>query len=310
MSIAVIDIGTNTFNLLIASQKDGQLILDKVVKEFVFLGRGGINKKQILPEAMERGIKTMIRYNKIAQETGVEQIIAVATSAVRSSDNGHEFVDSVKTATGIEISVIPGDQEAEYIYKGAREATDFGSEPVLLMDVGGGSTEFIICNRNEILWKKSIEVGASRLFDQFHKNDPITIEEITNINQHLNHVLTPVITEAKKHNIKTLVGSSGSFTSFAKIVAYRKKEAEKLELTSDYDFDMAEFYKVNSSIVKTKLEERFSIPGLIKERAPMIVVGTVLVTYVLEKLKIEKFKLARYALKEGVASDYFQKNKK
>lgn len=309
MSIAVIDIGTNTFNLLIASQKEGKLILDKVVKEFVFLGRGGINKKQILPEAMERGIKTMIRYNKIATEAGVEQIIAIATSAVRSSDNGTEFVESVKTATGIEISVIPGDKEAEYIYKGAREATDFGSEPVLLMDVGGGSTEFIICNRTEILWKKSIEVGASRLFDQFHKNDPITIEEITGINQHLNHVLTPVITEAKKHNIKTLVGSSGSFTSFAKIVAHRKKEAEKLELTSDYNFDMAEFYKVNSSIVKTKLEERFSIPGLIKERAPMIVVGTVLVTYVLEKLNIEKFKLARYALKEGVASDYFQKNK-
>lgn len=307
MKVAVIDIGTNTFNLLIASKKGKKLTLESVVKEFVFLGKGGINKKEILPDAMERGIKTLSRYKKIADSENVLDIVAIATSAVRSSDNGKEFVNRVTQETGIKIQVISGDKEAEYIYEGAKEATNFGSKPILLMDVGGGSTEFIICNNEKILWKKSIEVGASRLYDEFHNNDPITNHEINDINQHLSVNLKSVVTEAQKYNIDTLIGSSGSFTSFAKIIAHRKNEIEKMKLTCAYDFDLMEFNKVTSNIIQTRLEDRYKIPGLIKERAPMIVVGTVLVSYMLDQLNIEKFKLARYALKEGVAINYLNK---
>ncbi len=307
MKIAVIDIGTNTFNLLIATKPNRRLIPIEIHKEFVFLGKGGINKNKLQDDAILRGLTTLKKFKSIADSLGVSKIIAIATSAVRNAENGKDFVDKTKALTGIEIETINGSKEAEYIYKGAKEATNFGSNPVLLMDVGGGSTEFIICDRQQVYWKKSIEVGASRLYERFHKSDPIKTEEINEINEHLEEVLIDVIRKAEEFEIETLIGSSGSFTSFAKIVANRIQEAEKLVYSSDYEFDLAEFYHVNDEILASTLNERYSIPGLIKERAPMIVVGTILVNFVLDRLKIQQFKLARYALKEGVASEFLNR---
>lgn len=307
MKVAVIDIGTNTFNLLIASKSNRRLSLDLVLKEFVFLGQGGINKNIIQREALLRGLGAMKKFKEIADKHGVKKIIAVATSAVRNAQNGNDFVGMVKSLTGIEVTVINGNTEADYIYKGAREATNFGEQPALLMDVGGGSTEFIICDKYGTHWKKSIEVGASRLFEKFHNSDPITTEEIHAIHEHLESEISLVIQKAEEFEVETLIGSSGSFTSFAKIVANRIEEAEKLVKTSDYDFDIAAFYELNEEILASTLEERFSIPGLIKERAPMLVVGTVLVCFVLERLNIKNFKLARYALKEGVATEFLNR---
>lgn len=305
MKVAVIDIGTNTFNLLIAEKKSDQLALVHVEKVFVFLGKGGINKNQIQPDAIQRGLQTLKEFKETADSFQVKEVIAIATSAVRNAQNGKKFTDLVFEATQIQIQTIEGDREAELIYKGAREATDFGEKPVLLMDVGGGSTEFIIADRNKIYWKKSFEVGASRLFEKFHQNDPITTPEIKNIEAYLKDFLAPLMEKAKEYNITTLIGSAGAFTSFAKIVANRIKEANKLVKTSEYKFELSEFYSVNDYILKTKLNERYTIKGLVKERAPMIVVGTVLVNFVLQDLNISDFKLARYALKEGVASEYF-----
>lgn len=307
MKVAVIDIGTNTFNLLIAAKPNRRLIPIEVHKEFVFLGKGGINKNIIQKDAILRGLTTLKKFKAITDQLGVSKIIAIATSAVRNAENGQEFVDKARALTGVEIQTINGNKEAEYIYKGAKEATNFGSNPVLLMDVGGGSTEFIICDRQQVYWKKSIEVGASRLYERFHKSDPIKNEEIEEIQEYLEEILIPVINKAEEFEIETLIGSSGSFTSFAKIVANRIKEAEKLIYSSDYEFDLAEFYHINEEILSSTLDERYNIEGLIKERAPMIVVGTILVNFVLERLKIQQFKLARYALKEGVASEFLNR---
>ncbi len=307
MRVAVIDIGTNTFNLLIASKPNRRLIPIEVHKEFVFLGKGGINQNIIQDDAILRGLTTLKRFKEIADRVGVSKIIAIATSAVRNATNGQVFIDKTRALTGIEIQVITGNKEADYIYLGAKEATNFGPNPVLLMDVGGGSTEFIICDKQQMFWKKSIEVGASRLYELFHKSDPITTEEIESIEEHLEDVLSPVLKKAEEFEIETLIGSSGSFTSFAKIVANRIQEAEKLAYSSDYEFDLAEFYEVNEELINSTLDERYIIPGLIKERAPMIVVGTVLVNFVLDRLKIQHFKLARYALKEGVASEFLNR---
>ncbi len=305
MKVAVIDIGTNTFNLLIAAQENNKLILEKIEKKFVFLGKGGINKNIIQEDAFQRGIKTLKSFSKKAEKAGVTKIIAIATSAVRSANNGNEFVNEVFIKTGINITVISGNTEAEYIYKGARSATKFGTDPILLMDIGGGSTEFIICNDKEIFWKQSFEIGVIRLFEKFHKNDPITKIEIDNIEAYLQEQLSPLFIAIKQFKIKTLIGSAGAFTSLAKMIEYRYNSGEKLIKTSEYQFDMNHYHQIHSYVIKTTLEERLETPGLIKQRAPIIIVGTILVNFIISHLKIENFKLARFALKEGVASDYF-----
>ena len=304
MKIAVIDIGTNTFNLLVAHKPNRKLIPIAIHKEFVFLGKGGINSNLILDDAILRGLKTIKKFKEISYKLGVSKIIAIATSAVRNAKNGDDFARKVKSLTGIEIEIINGNLEAEYIYNGAKEATNLGSNPILLMDVGGGSTEFIICDKHEVYWKKSIEVGAARLFEKFHKSDSILKEEIEEIEDHLKKTLDQVIKKASDFEVDTLIGSSGAFTSIAKMIAHRLNEPEKLIYTTEYEFNILEFYNIKENIIHLNLEERLKIPGLIKERAPMIVVGMVLVKFILEKLNIQQFKLSRYALKEGVASKF------
>jgi len=304
MKVAIIDIGTNTFNLLVAHKPNRRLVPLAIHKEFVFLGKGGINKNTIQDDAILRGLQTIKKFKKIADDLGATKIIAIATSAVRNAKNGNDFARKVKSLTGIDVKIINGNQEAEYIYSGAREATNLGDNPVLIMDVGGGSTEFIICDRYEVYWKKSIEVGAARLYEQFHKSDPILQEEIENIEAHLERKLNQVIEKALDFEVETLIGSSGAFTSIAKMIAHNLNEPEKLKHSTEYEFDLIEFENIRENIVHLNLEERVKIPGLIKERAPMIIVGTVLVQFILEKLNIQQFKLARYALKEGVASEF------
>jgi len=304
MKVAVIDIGTNTFNLLVAHKPNRRLIPIAIHKEFVFLGKGGINSNIIQDDAILRGLKTIKKFKQIADNLGVSKVIAIATSAVRNAKNGNDFARKVKSLTGIEIEIINGNLEAEYIYNGAKEATNLGSNPILLMDVGGGSTEFIICDKHEVYWKKSIEVGAARLFEKFHKSDSILKEEIEEIEDHLKKTLDQVIKKASDFEVDTLIGSSGAFTSIAKMIAHRLNEPEKLIYTTDYEFNILEFYNIKENIIHLNLEERLKIPGLIKERAPMIVVGMVLVKFILEKLNIQQFKLSRYALKEGVASKF------
>ncbi len=304
MKVAVIDIGTNTFNLLVAHKPNRRLIPLAIHKEFVFLGRGGINNNIIQDDAILRGLKTIKKFKKIANELGANKIIAIATSAVRNAKNGNDFTRKVKSLTGIDVNIINGNQEAEYIYNGAKEATNLGNNPVLIMDVGGGSTEFIICDRYQVYWKKSIEVGAARLFEQFHKSDPILHEEIEDIEAHLERKLNQVVEKAHDFEVETLIGSSGAFTSIAKMIAHNLNEPEKLKHSTEYEFDLVEFENIREHIVHLTLEERIKIPGLIRERAPMIIVGTVLVKFILEKLNIQQFKLARNALKEGVASEY------
>lgn len=305
MKIAVIDIGTNTFNLLIASMNNGSLVLEDVEKKFVFLGKGGINKNTIQKEAFDKGIKTLILFSEKAKESGVDKIIAVATSAVRNSNNGNEFANEVLIKTGINISIISGDTEAEYIYKGARSATKFGKLPVLLIDIGGGSTEFIICNDNQIFWKQSFEIGVMRLFEKFHKNDLISHKEIKSIEDYLAFQLEPLFIAVKKHEINDLIGSAGVFTSLAKIIELRFNNSKSLIKTSEYDFDIYQFQNIHNYLIQTTLDERLKTPGLVKQRAQVIVVGTILVNFIIHKFKVKNFKLARYALKEGVASNYF-----
>lgn len=301
MNVAIIDLGTNTFNLLIASINDGKYKAEFVTKEFVKLGEGGINLSTIQPMAFTRGINTLMDYKSICERYQCERIIGIATSAIRNATNGQEFVKQAKDLTNIDIFTIDGDQEAEFIYKGTCCAIELKNDVNLIMDVGGGSTEFIICDKKELYWKKSVEVGVTRLFELFHKEDPISITNIQKVESHLDNLLSEVISQAKKYNVSTLIGCSGAFTSMANIILCKKNQEEILKSTTSYDFYFEDFYAIHQLLLQTTLKERLEIEGLIAERAPIMVVGSILVNYVIEQVGIKYFRLSRFALKEGVA---------
>ncbi|RYF90802.1 MAG: exopolyphosphatase, partial [Chitinophagaceae bacterium] len=158
MRYAAIDIGTNTFHLIIADgTTDGFTVIHKENLP-VKLGEGSINQGFINDAAMARAMAAFSHFREQLDKFKVKNVRAVATSAVRSAINGQDFVEAVKDATGIDIEVIDGDEEAELIYEGVKLSGAITGKS-LIMDIGGGSTEFILCDEENLIWKKSYNIG-------------------------------------------------------------------------------------------------------------------------------------------------------
>jgi len=301
MRIAILDLGTNTFHLLIANVeagKDPEIIAKESVS--VKLGEGGITSGTISDAAFTRGINALHHFNDIIRKNHVEEIRAVGTAALRSAKNGSEFVKMVNRKTGITIEIIDGDTEAELIYEGVRHAMEIPDSPVLIMDIGGGSVEFILCNKQQISWKKSYPIGAAKLMALFHHTDPISQIEINTINQFLDEQLRELKAESLKHKADILIGSAGAFETFAELEVLQYRLKPKLLQQTEFPFDMKRFNKIADELLKTTHQEREIMPGLAEVRVDMIIVATILTRYILKELNIRQMKLSAYSLKEGL----------
>jgi exopolyphosphatase / guanosine-5'-triphosphate,3'-diphosphate pyrophosphatase len=301
MIVAVIDLGTNTFNLLIAevnSMNHYRILFS--TKTPVMLGKGGINKNEITADAMERGLNTLGRYQHKIETFGCNKTFAYATSAVRCADNGLEFTEKVKKELGLEINVISGDKEAELIYQGVKLGTRLKDEISVIMDIGGGSTEFIICNKYQIFWKKSFEIGAARILDLFCPLDPIASSQVMEIENHFDQSLLELFEAIEHFNVGTLIGSSGSFDTFAEMIAHKFYESDSIENITEFNFYMDDFYFIHNQLLKSTRDERLKTPGLIPMRVDMIVIASIFVNYILNKCNLNKMRLSTFSLKEGV----------
>lgn len=304
MQVAIIDLGTNTFNLLvaeIAANHSYKIIFN--TKIAVKLGEGGINTNIITPAPFQRGVDAMQQHLETADKYNATKIFAFATSAVRSAKNGNGFVAEIKKQTGIEVNVISGEKEAELIYAGVRQALDIGTKKALVMDIGGGSTEFIICNNKEIFWKHSFDLGVSRMYEFFKHSEPITQEEILKIDTYLREKLQPLFKAAEQHPLNTLIGSSGSFDTFAEMILCRFYKGETLDNKTSYEFNPEDFFQIHKLILRSNLDERYKMEGLIEMRVDMIVLASLFTNFILRELKLTKMRLSTYALKEGVLSE-------
>lgn len=299
MRIAVIDLGTNTFNLLVRDTADPEEV--HAMKLPVRLGQGGILKKEISEAAMERGMKALKRYRTIIDSLEVDTIYAFGTSALRDADNKQQFIDKVKQAFNFEINVISGTEEAELIYEGVRFGIDLSQGQNLIMDIGGGSTEFIISRVDEIKWSRSFQIGSSRLNDHFPISDPISEVETAAINQYLQTELSELWQAISKFPVDQLIGSSGSFETLAQVVlAHRGRPHESP--TNGFIIDTEEFEKVADYILGSTLRQRLDDPSILNMRADMIVLAMVLLQLTVSQLNVKQISLSNFALKEGVFS--------
>ncbi|MES2591667.1 MAG: phosphatase [Bacteroidota bacterium] len=299
--IAVIDLGTNTFNLLIVEvnpDKTYQTVYQ--TKIAVKLGEGGINKGFIAPIPFRRGIDALTAHNQTILKYNVDRIHAVATSAIRGASNGAEFVATAKEEAGIDIRVISGDQEAELIYYGVRHAVQMNHETSLIIDIGGGSTEFIIANNNQILWKQSFLLGVARLLEMFNPSDPITDKEKQALVNYLLQELQPLFDAVKKHPITELIGSSGSFDSMAEMVAHKFYSPHVLDGKTEFNFNLEYCKAIHELILQSTLAERLQMKGLVAMRVDMIVISSILVNFIVKSFEISQMRLSTYSLKEGI----------
>ena len=307
MKIAIIDIGTNTFKLMIARvHENGQFTVIFKEKIPVKLGEGGINNQVISHSPFQRGIKAMNTHKATIDRFEVDKILAFATSAIRSARNGKEFVRKVKAETRISIEVISGDREAELIYYGVRKALDMGKEKCLIMDIGGGSTEFIIADMHRIYWKHSFDLGAARLLEVINPSEPITKSEIKHLKNHLEEQMQLLWGACEIYPVKTLVGSSGSFDSLAEMIYYKFQTEENPLIKTEYTFDMKHFEAMYKILINSTIEKRFKIKGLAAMRVEMIVVAVIMIRFVFKQLNLDAMRLSTYSLKEGILFDHLR----
>jgi len=299
MRLAVIDLGTNTFHLLIAESggKDFTILYKTNVP--VKLGEGRINDNVIIPEAFERGISTIKEFRKKIEEYSVDKVRATATSAIRSAENGKDFVRSAWEQAQISIEIITGDEEAASIYEGIKLSGAI-DELALIMDIGGGSVEFILCNTEELIWKKSYNIGAARLMQKFFKSDPISDDDKNAIINHIQNQLNDLFEICSLHQPQTLIGSAGAFETFAELIIRKNNEPVNISELKVYKFNYDNYTSTTLALINATHNERATMPGMIPLRVDMSVIAALITNYVMERLKIKKLKLSTYDLKMGV----------
>jgi exopolyphosphatase / guanosine-5'-triphosphate,3'-diphosphate pyrophosphatase len=300
--IAVIDLGTNTFQFGIAEILDGKFnyLFEKSLAPK--LGKGGISKNIISAEAVERGILALADFAIIASEYGIEaeNILAFGTSAIRNAANGVKFCNEVKQKLNIEIAIIDGEKEAELICEGVKYAIEFNGNPYLIMDIGGGSVEFIIANDQTLFWKKSFEIGGQRLMDLFFDQDPIAPNQVRKLQNYLEEKLIPLMNAIHQYSPKTLVGSAGSFETLVDIFNAKNNGNISVNQPIASQLPVESFYDSYYTFLEFDRNQRLEIPGMIELRVDMIVVASVLIDYCIKACGINEILVSNYALKEGV----------
>ena len=305
MRIAVIDLGTNTFNLLVARRRE-PLGLSVIYRNEVGvkIGQGGILKKTITPKAFQRGLEAMAGQVEKARSFDPQKILVVATSGVRSAENGLLFIERIRKDFDVEVEVITGEREATLIYRGVRQSVDLGAQPSLIVDIGGGSNECILATREQILWKRSFDIGMARVLERFHPSSPITSRQIQDIRQYYDEALLPLTQQVRDDPPQKLVGCAGTFESVRSILTSEGFGASTPEDQPCFEIPYDEFARLHDRLLKSTTQEREQMRGLELFRVDMIVLASIFVNFIMEKYGFSRLVQSDYSIKEGVADEF------
>ena len=291
MKKAVIDLGTNTFNLLIGSVFGDKLEIIYCEKEAVLLGMNGINNGSIAEDAWMRAMQTLFRFKKRCEKQNVDEIIGFGTSALRGAKNGELFVKEVYENIGIRIHIISGSQEAQLIYRGVRWLFDF-KQAATIMDIGGGSTEFIAANAGGIVEAQSFDIGVSRLYQNLNKRNNLTANDFKFINEYL-EARTGRFFEEDRSTL--LIGASGSFETFYEMIFQKKFTAEEKMIT----LPLLPLLDQLNWVIDSRYEDRINHKWIVPMGKKMIPIAAFKIKWIIQKLNADRVLLSPYSLKEG-----------
>lgn len=302
--IAAIDIGTNSFHLIIVDVKeDGSLKLLNREREFLRLGSEfGEGLSMISKNEMNKAVLVLRKFSEIANHHKAF-IRAVATSAVREAKNKNEFIRTALEESGIRVEPIEGNEEAKLIFLGMQKALPIDDNSVLAIDIGGGSTEFIYAVNGLPVFAESVKVGAVRLSKKFFPDFILTDKRIEECSQYVEDQIKANHKIQIDAKIDFAVGSSGTVDTICMIDQFQKKGKVKQKLNG-YAFNKLEFDEIYDNVMKLKNpSERANVPGIEEKRADIIPAGMIILKKIFEIFKIQKMILSEYALREGVVYD-------
>ncbi|MCW0483360.1 phosphatase [Gaoshiqia sediminis] len=301
MKLAVIDLGTNTCNLLIAEIDGKTYRLLYQGKEGVKLGKGGIGKNLLTNEAFQRATAALQKHQQTIRRYQAEKVVTIATSAVRDAANQNEFAAHLMQRTGLELTVISGEEEARLIFEGVKLAVGNLPDDTLILDIGGGSNELIQTKNNAVLWKESFPLGMARVVEQFPISDPITTAEVATIEAYFEKGLANLWTQLNGTSISGLIGCSGAFDTLADLIdqtppGTKQRIAQHIQ--------MSDFEAVSSQIMSSTKAQREKMTGMEPLRVEMIVPSFILIRLLRKKLKISEITQTDFALREGVLYEW------
>lgn len=277
-------------------------------KEMVRLGQGRGEMKQLTPEAIERGINALSRMAKVAQSFGEVELVAVATSAVREATNKHEFLDRARDEVGVEVEVISGFEEARLIHLGVLQALPVFDKRLLVIDIGGGSTEFLVGEGAQAIEARSMKLGAIRLTERFFPDlidgdGAVTPDAVESCRNYVRAALSPVAHELGGHQPELAIASSGTATTIAEMAAAAR--GEELRQMNGVTFTAVELSAVVDDVVSKTTAERNKIGGLDAKRVDIIVAGAILLDEIARSFALDQFTISEFALREGVLFDRY-----
>ncbi|MEZ0541085.1 Ppx/GppA phosphatase family protein [Fibrella arboris] len=313
MKQAVIDLGTNTFHLMIVEKnadptRNGPYQTLFRESRPAKIGRssslgGGINQRVITDEAIDRALGVLTYFRQVLDQHQIDpaDVAVYGTSAIRVAQNQQAFIDRIRRETGLQIRVISGDEEAGLIYQGVRSSGAIPTgQTVMVMDIGGGSVEFILGNDSRILWKQSFEIGGQRLMERFMgEADVISPAAIGRMHTYFQEQLLPLTNAVHQYQPTVLVGSSGSFDTLVDMYYHEQTGTWPPAGQAAFTLPIADFHHFYQLLIERNHDQRMALPGMIELRVDMIVVAVCLIDFVLRSYGIKAIQVSTYALKEG-----------
>ena len=306
MRIAALDLGSNSFHLLVADvHVDGTFSMVAREKEMLRLGDEVAQFGTIRPATADRAVESVRRLRQLADALGTTEIIAKATSAIRTAANGSELVDRIEEDTGVDVEVIDGEEEARLIFGAVRASVVIDPAPALCIDIGGGSVEVMIGDAAGLRWKTSIPLGVGRLTAECVEDDPPSKADRKRLEEHIYRGIEPLVEQVRSRAPKMAVGTSGTLNDLVRMaVALASGDDELPSSTNALRATRAELEALHERILRAKSSERRRMPGLEEQRrAELLPAGSMLLVTMLNVFDLDALTVSDWALREGIVLD-------
>ncbi len=310
MRIAAIDIGTNSIHMIVVQIRPDLSfeVIDRE-KEMVRLGAGGLDGRALTPEAMHAALQVLSKFRRLAESHRVEEVIAVATSATRESENGGEFLQAVTDHTGFRPRVISGTQEARHIHSAAVYGVGGPGDVAVVIDIGGGSVEITRGKGAAVELGRSFKLGVIRLTERFIKSDPLEPKDERRLVRHVEHEVGKYLDQIARARYDRVIGTSGTILSIGTVIAASEGGAPDKSLRNRR-ISAKQVRRLRKEIVGLSIDKRLRVPGLEPRRADLVVAGVILVDEILRRLGATELTLCDLSLREGLVLDYIAQHRK
>ena len=308
MKLAAIDIGTNSIHTIVVEANERQSfdILERE-KEMAKLGVGVFANNRLSDRAYNIGLETISKYIQLAEKLDVDDIITAATSAIREARNGEDFLDEVVNRTGLSPRIISGKEEARLIFLAVRNSIALEHDDVLVFDIGGGSTEVVVGNRERILYRDSLKLGVLRLLDMFENKDSIGAEARGVLEAHIQFLAQKTLDKAKNIGFKRVIGTSGTIRTLGE-AARLAAEGESMRSVNAEVVPLKDIEELTENLLEMNLEERVKVDGISEKRADAIHLGGILLVQLLQMADTSEITLCDASLREGMILDYLKRH--